>query len=109
ELCLYPVDLSKGAVLERGCIYLVPAMETLALPEDIEAEISPKSSSGRLDVLVRTISGESSLFDTVPAGYHGRIFIEIMPQTFPIRVRQGSRLCQIRFRRRSCGKSTATP
>lgn len=99
DLALYPVDLTDGAVLEQGCVYLVRALETFALPGNVEGLVSPKSSTGRLDVMVRAICGSSLFFDRVPAGYHGGLFIEIAPQTFPVRVRRGSRLCQMRFRR----------
>jgi dCTP deaminase len=39
-----------------------------------------------------------SAFDLVPAGYGGPLYAEICPQTFPIVVRKGSKLSQLRFR-----------
>ncbi len=96
---LHTIDLSQGAVLETGCVYLVPLQETLALPADISAVTNPKSSTGRLDVFTRVIADGVGGFDTVPAGYHGGLMVEISPRTFPILVRAGSRLGQIRFRR----------
>jgi len=76
RLKLHVVDLSEGAVLETGCVYIVPLMERLDLPEDMSA----------------------SAFDKIPAGYSGPLYLEISPRTFPIVVRRGSRLSQIRFR-----------
>lgn len=98
ELSLHTIDLSHGAVLETGCVYVVPLLESLALPEDMSASANPKSSTGRLDVFTRVIADGVSSFDTIPAGYEGRLYAEICPQTFPIVVRRGSFLSQLRFR-----------
>jgi len=98
-LKLHEVSLSDGAVLETGCVYIVPLLESLALPEDISAAANPKSSTGRLDVFTRVIADEIRGFDRIEAGYHGPLYAEISPRTFPVLVREGSRLSQIRFRR----------
>jgi dCTP deaminase len=98
DLTLHEFDLTKGAVLETGCVYVVPLLESLALPAHIAAAANPKSSTGRLDVFTRVIADGVDAFDTVPAGYKGRLYAEICPQTFPIVVRRGSFLSQLRFR-----------
>jgi len=98
-LKLHEVDLTNGAVLETGCVYLVELLEHLALPDDISATANPKSSTGRLDVFTRVIIDRARSFDTIAPGYHGPLYLEISPQTFPVLVRKGSRLAQIRFRR----------
>ena len=98
DLALHKIDLTDSAVLETGCVYVVPLLESLALPDDLSAAANPKSSTGRLDVFTRVIADGVSSFDQVPAGYTGPLYAEICPQTFPIIVRQGSRLSQIRFR-----------
>lgn len=98
-LKLHRIDLREGAVLETGCVYIVPLMESLMLPSDISATANPKSSTGRLDVFTRVITDRGRAFDTVPEGYRGPLYAEISPLTFPILVRMGSRLSQIRFRR----------
>ena len=92
------IDLAKGAVLETGCVYIVPLLESMALPAHLAAATNPKSSTGRLDVFTRVIAEGVAAFDQIPAGYHGGLYAEICPQTFPIVVRKGSRLSQIRFR-----------
>ena len=99
ELKLHEFALSDGAVLETGCVYIVPLLESLALPDDIAAAANPKSSTGRLDVFTRVIADETRGFDQLEAGYHGPLYAEISPRTFPVLVREGSRLSQIRFRR----------
>ncbi|KZM51692.1 2-deoxycytidine 5-triphosphate deaminase [Labrenzia sp. OB1] len=99
QLKLHTVDLAVGAVLETGCVYIVPLQEGLALADDVSATANPKSSTGRLDVFTRVITDNGLAFDTVPAGYTGPLYAEISPLTFPILVRTGSRLSQIRFRR----------
>ena len=98
QLSLHTIDLSHGAVLETGCVYVVPLLESLALPETISAAANPKSSTGRLDVFTRVIADAVPAFDQIPAGYSGRLYAEICPQTFPIVVRRGTMLSQIRFR-----------
>lgn len=97
-MVLHAFDISEGAVLETGCVYIVPLMESLALPSAIAASTNPKSSTGRLDIFTRVISDHAVLFDKIAAGYHGPLYAEISPSTFPILVRAGSRLSQIRFR-----------
>jgi len=99
ELKLHEFALSDGAVLETGCVYIVPLIESLALPPDIAAATNPKSSTGRLDVFTRVIADETRGFDRVAAGYHGPLYAEISPKTFPVLVREGSRLSQMRLHR----------
>ena len=99
ELKLHEFALTDGAVLETGCVYIVPLLESLALPDDVAASANPKSSTGRLDVFTRVIADETRGFDRIEAGYHGPLYAEISPRTFPVLVREGSRLSQIRFRR----------
>ena len=98
QLAYHEIDLTKGAVLETGCVYLVALMENLALSENISAFANPKSSTGRIDVFTRIITERGGEFDKVPAGYKGGLYLEISPRTFPIFVRVGSRLAQMRFR-----------
>ena len=96
---MHKVDLTGGAVLETGCVYLVPLQEALSLPDDLSAAANPKSSTGRLDVFTRVITDGGEAFDAVPAGYHGPLYVEIAPRTFSVLVRPGDRLVQLRFRR----------
>ncbi len=95
------ISLEEGAVLERGCVYVVELLEHLHLPEIVAAVANPKSSTGRLDVFTRLIADRSEVFDHVPGGYEGRLYAEVSPRSFSIKVRRGSRLNQIRFRRRN--------
>ncbi|MFA5949145.1 MAG: 2'-deoxycytidine 5'-triphosphate deaminase [Hyphomicrobium sp.] len=98
---LQEMDLAKGAVLERGCVYVVELQEALKLPQMVSAIANPKSSTGRLDVFTRLIADNSEVFDYVEAKYGGRLYSEISPRTFSIRVTRGSRLNQLRFLRRT--------
>ncbi|MEW5962290.1 MAG: 2'-deoxycytidine 5'-triphosphate deaminase [Pseudomonadota bacterium] len=98
DLKLHEFDLTGGAVLETGCVYIVPLLESLVLPASIAGATNPKSSTGRLDVFTRVIAEGVNAFDLVPAGYHGPLYAEICPQTFPVVVRKGSKLTQLRFR-----------
>jgi dCTP deaminase len=98
DLQLHRMSLAEGAVLEVGCVYIVPLLESVKLPQGISAAANPKSSTGRLDIFTRVIADHAQEFDTVPAGYDGPLYAEVSPRTFPILARTGSRLSQIRFR-----------
>ena len=89
----------SGAILEKGCVYVVPLLERLDLPESVSGVANPKSSTGRLDIFTRLITDRSEVFDNVESGYKGPLFAEVSPRSFSVRVRKGSRLNQIRFRR----------
>jgi dCTP deaminase len=95
---LHEIGLESGAVLETGCVYVAELLESLALPKVLSAAANPKSSTGRIDVFTRVITDGAREFDFVEAGYTGPLYAEISPRTFPILVRTGSRLSQIRFR-----------
>lgn len=99
RLKLHEFDLRDGAVLETGCVYIVPLLESLALPEFLSAVANPKSSTGRLDIFTRVITDNAQEFDKICAGYHGPLYLEISPRTFPILVHKGSHLSQLRFRK----------
>jgi dCTP deaminase len=98
DVALHEIDLAEGAVLETGCVYIAELCEGLALPPSLAAAANPKSSTGRIDVFTRVIGDRACEFDGIEAGYHGPLYLEISPRTFPVLVRTGSRLSQIRFR-----------
>lgn len=96
---LPPLDLRDGAVLEKGCVYVIPLLEHLKLPTDVLGIANPKSSIGRMDVLARLITDHATAFDKVDEGYEGPLYLEVAPNTFSIIVREGSRLNQLRLQR----------
>ena len=98
EFEMHRVDLSQGAVLEKGCVYVIPLMERLRLPAGITAVANAKSSTGRLDLLTRAITDGGAEFDRIPEGYDGPLYAEVCPRSFSVLVRPGMRLNQIRFR-----------
>ena len=98
EFEMHRIDLSQGAVLEKGCVYVIPLMESLSLPAGITAVANAKSSTGRLDLLTRLITDGGSEFDRIAEGYHGPLYAEVCPKSFSVLVRAGQRLNQIRFR-----------
>lgn len=95
---MHSIDLTKGAVLEKGCVYVVPLMENLNLPKGMTAAASAKSSIGRLDLLTRIITDHGIEFDRVPEGYQGPIYVEICPRSFSVVAQTGQMLNQIIFR-----------
>ena len=99
RFAMHEIELEKGAVLERGCVYIAELAESLRLPDDMQALANPKSSTGRLDIFTRLICDGASEFEAVPAGYAGPLYAEISPRTFSVLVRPGSRLSQLRLRR----------
>ena len=98
DLTIDELDLRReGAVLETNLPYLIPLKEQLVLPPEVRAKANPKSSTGRADVFTRVITDESSRFDEVAAGYVGRLYLEVVPLSFPVRVREGLSLNQLRL------------
>ena len=99
DLQMHQMDLGAGAVLERGCVYLIPLMERIALPAGLTAVANAKSSTGRLDLLTRLVADDGTEFDRLPEGYDGPLYAEICPRSFSVLVRPGMRLNQLRLRR----------
>jgi dCTP deaminase len=91
------LDLSQPALLEKGAVYIIPLQEELALPDDFSAKGNPKSTTGRLDIFTRLITDYGERFEQVRSGYRGRLYAEVVPLTFPIIVREGARLSQLRI------------
>ncbi len=97
DLVMYEMDLTEGAILEKGHVYLVPLLEGLALPRTLRARTNPKSTTGRLDVFTRVITDLNQGFDEIRAGYAGPLYLEIVPRSFTIKVQTGQSLNQIRL------------
>ena len=97
ELGLHEIDLSEGALLERGSVYIVQLVESLDLPDFLRGVANPKSSTGRVDVFTRLITDKAEDFDVVAQGYKGPLYLEIFPRTFGVIVRAGARLNQLRL------------
>ncbi len=101
DFTMHEIDITAGAVLEKGCVYVVPLQESLSLKRDISGMANPKSSTGRLDIFTRVITDYAGEFDRIPAGYKGPLYAEISPLTFSVKVHTGTRLSQLRLRRGS--------
>jgi dCTP deaminase len=99
DLVIDRLALEGGATLQRGSVYLVPLLETLALPPDVRGRCNPKSTTGRLDIFTRVITDATPRFDEIRAGYHGPLYLEVSPQSFPVRVQAGQSLNQLRLLR----------
>lgn len=108
KLSQYSFSIRDGAVLEPNCVYIIPLLEEIHLPntaashissvEHITAKANPKSSTGRLDIFTRVITDHSHRFEEIAPGYTGKLYLEVVPKSFPVRVKTGQRLNQIRFR-----------
>jgi len=98
DVAMHELDLTAGAVMERGCVYIAEIRETMRLPAGVRARANPKSSTGRVDVFVRVLTDHGPVFDDVAEGYAGPLYLEIAPQTFSILVRTGTRLSQLRLK-----------
>lgn len=97
RMMMHRIDLTQPTVFEKGCVYIAELMETLQLPADISGKSNPKSSTGRLDIFTRLIADGGIEFESVPEGYQGKLYIEIVPRTFSVLAQQGARLNQMRF------------
>ena len=101
-LTMHEVSLENGAVLERGCVYVVELNERVSLPETVSGAANPKSSTGRIDVFVRLVTDYGAAFDEIPQAYNGPLYAEVSPRTFSILVRRGSSLSQLRLKAGAC-------
>ncbi len=99
DLFVNKIDLtgSTPALLHPGYVYIIPLMESLALPPDVQGIANPKSTTGRLDILIRLITESGNEFERVPRNYSGQLYVEVITRTFPIRIRAGMTLNQLRF------------
>jgi dCTP deaminase len=102
DLVKYPFDITDGGILERGIVYLIPLMEELKLPKDVGGKVNPKSTTGRLDIFTRVITDGNPRFDHIDAGYKGKLYLEVMPRSFTIMVKEGLSLAQLRLRNGKC-------
>jgi Deoxycytidine deaminase len=97
DLQMAEIDLRKPAVLEKGCVFIVPLLEEVSLAANTVAKANPKSTTGRLDVFTRLITDFGTEFEWVPAGYSGKLYAEIVSRTFSVTVVMGTKLNQLRF------------
>ncbi len=97
EVNLYDFDITDGGILEKNAIYLIPLMEELSLPLSMYGLANPKSSTGRLDMFTRVIVDGGHRFDEIPRGYRGKLYLEIIPRSFPVKVHTGLSLNQLRL------------
>ena len=97
DLRMARVDLTAAPVLEKDCVYIIPLVEELNLPDNISGRANPKSTTGRLDIFTRLITDYGTEFDSVPQGYKGRLYAEVVSRTFTVAVRAGMRLSQLRL------------
>src|SRR5579863_8544887 len=97
ELRMTRVDLTGAPVFEKDCVYIIPLLEELNLPENISGKANPKSTTGRLDIFTRLITDYGTEFDLVPPGYKGKLYAEVVSRTFTVALRAGMRLSQLRF------------
>ena len=84
------IDLSQPALLSRGHVFIIPLVESLALPPDMSGKANPKSTVGRLDIFTRLMTDGGSEFEQIPAGYRGDLYVEVVPRSFPIIVKAGT-------------------
>lgn len=101
---LYSFTMDEPAVLTVGSVYVIELQETLALDHDISALVSPKSSSGRINLWVRTLADSYPRFDRIPQGYRGKLYALISPKSWPVRIRPGDSVTQVRFFKGATGQ-----
>jgi len=99
ELLHSTIDLTQPTppLLEPRVVYIIPLLERLKLPNDIQGVANPRSTTGRLDIFTRLITECGDEFDHVEKGYAGQLYVEVSSRTFPIRLRAGMKLNQLRF------------
>ena len=94
-----PLDLSTPTLLDRGKVYLIRLRESFKLPTGVAAYTNNKSSTGRIDLATRVICDGNPRYDKIPAGYAGRLWLEVTPKSFDVVVEAGVSLNQAIFYR----------
>lgn len=97
DLYMYEIDLNENGILERKNVYLIPLIEELYLPPELNGKTNPKSSTGRLDIFTRVITDGGYRFDEIGHGYSGRLYLEVFPRSFTVKVKTGQSLNQMRL------------
>lgn len=97
ELFMYEVDLDENGILDKRNVYIIPLMEELSLPPELNGKTNPKSTTGRLDIFTRVITDKGYRFDEIAPGYSGRLYLEVFPRSFTIKVKTGQSLNQLRL------------
>ena len=97
ELSLVNIDLNNEYLFEKNCIYLCELNEKLNLPKEIKGKSNPKSTTGRLDIFTRLITENGTEYDEIDYNYSGKLYLEIIPQSFSIKLRKNICLNQVRF------------
>jgi dCTP deaminase len=98
DYVLDEIDLrGDGAMLEAKCPYLIELKERLDLPAGLRGKANPKSSTGRIDVFTRVITDGSDRFDEIAPGYSGPLYLEVVPLSFAVRVKEDLTLNQLRL------------
>jgi dCTP deaminase len=96
-LLIDTIDLRQPTLLTPNSVYIVKLVESLNLPPDISGIANPKSTTGRLDIFTRLIAEHGDEFERVPRGYSGELYVEVVTRSFPVYVKEGLKLNQLRF------------
>jgi dCTP deaminase len=100
EIILDEVNISNNnnnnstSILLKGQTYLCYC-GYVNMPSHLHGSLSPKSSIGRIDVMVRGIFDLSGLYDCIPPNSKGELWLEITPRSFNIRIKAGLSLSQM--------------
>lgn len=87
----------ESKILHKGKVYVIPLNEKLNLIEGIIGESTGRSSVGRTNTILKLLTEDYQRYNSIPSGYRGKLYLEVYPQSFPIKVRKGISLNQIKF------------
>ena len=85
-------DAQGSFMLLKNQTYLFPC-GTLKLKQNQFGTVSPKSSIGRIDLMVRSIFDDCGMYDTINGA--GEIWMEVTPRSFNVRVYKFQALAQL--------------
>jgi dCTP deaminase len=92
------VKIKENDILEVGVKYLFNVGKVKKkFGKDIYVHMSPKSSTGRVDVHVKLLADGVPLFDTIAENFIGELWLLVIPQSFPVVIPVGETLAQMRF------------
>lgn len=93
-----PRKISFDQQLEVGVNYIIRIDAQIKLPEGVYGYGNPKSSIGRNNLLCRLVADGVRLYDALkPTGWSGELWVLVRPDSYPIALRPGETLSQLRL------------
>jgi dCTP deaminase len=83
--------------LEVGVPYLIRLDGEWKLPSGVYGYANPKSSTGRLNLFCRIVADNVDMYDSLPKGWEGEMWVLVRADSFPVKLSAGLAVSQLRL------------